>query len=123
MALIPTFDSSTTGRHVCRTIGQDACRAPLTPDAGRGELARRRYGYEPEEVVGKANSSMLHVPEDIQAGRCQEIMQVALRDGKWEGTLLRARSGHARDRGSEAHRPGLIRSAAFDRDGAAGRPR
>ena len=54
------------------------------------EGARRLYGYKPEEVVGKANSSMLHVPEDIQAGRHQEIMQAALRDGKWEGTLLRA---------------------------------
>src|SRR5258708_11491628 len=55
------------------------------------EGARRLYGYEPEEVVGKANSSILHVPEDIRAGKHQEIMEAALRDGKWEGTLLRAR--------------------------------
>jgi PAS domain S-box-containing protein len=26
------------------------------------EGARRLYGYEPEEVVGRANSSILHVP-------------------------------------------------------------
>src|SRR5882672_10016377 len=55
------------------------------------EGARRLYGYEPEEVVGKANSSMLHVPEDIRSGRHLEIMKVALHDGKWEGTLMRAR--------------------------------
>src|SRR5579863_6837635 len=55
------------------------------------EGARRLYGYEPEEVVGKANSSTLHVPEDVAAGKPREIMDAALRDGKWEGTLQRAR--------------------------------
>ncbi|EDY17902.1 putative PAS/PAC sensor protein [Chthoniobacter flavus Ellin428] len=60
------------------------------------EGARRLYGYEPEEVVGKANSSMLHVPEDVQAGLHQEIMAAALRDGKWEGTLVRARKNGQR---------------------------
>src|SRR5438132_4528071 len=55
------------------------------------EGARRLYGYEPEEVVGKANSSMLHVPEDMRSGRHLETMKIALRDGKWEGTLMRAR--------------------------------
>ncbi|MBI3853096.1 MAG: PAS domain S-box protein [Verrucomicrobia bacterium] len=55
------------------------------------EGARRLYGYEPEEVVGKANSSILHVPEDVKAGRHTDIVQAALRDGKWEGTLLRVR--------------------------------
>lgn len=29
------------------------------------EGARRMYGYEPEEVVGKANSDILHTPEDL----------------------------------------------------------
>src|SRR6266446_503945 len=52
------------------------------------EGARRLYGYEPEEVVGKANSSMLHAPEDVEAGKPQEILEAALRDGKWEGTLM-----------------------------------
>lgn len=55
------------------------------------EGARRLYGYDPEEVVGKANSSMLHAPEDVKAGRPREIMEAALRDGKWEGTLPRVR--------------------------------
>jgi PAS domain S-box-containing protein len=55
------------------------------------EGARRLYGYEPEEVVGKANSSILHTPEDVKAGKHREIMNIALRDGKWEGTLGRVR--------------------------------
>ncbi len=55
------------------------------------EGARRLYGYEPEEVVGKANSSILHVPVDVASGRPREIMDAALRDGKWEGTIQRAR--------------------------------
>ncbi len=55
------------------------------------EGARRLYGYEPDEVVGKVNSSILHTPEDVAAGKPQEIMQSALRDGKWEGTVVRVR--------------------------------
>src|SRR5712692_884553 len=55
------------------------------------EGARRLYGYEPDEVVGKANSSILHVPEDVQAGRPRQIMDAALHQGKWEGTIVRRR--------------------------------
>ncbi len=59
------------------------------------EGARRIYGYEPEEVVGRANSEILHTPEDIVAGKPREIMEAALADGKWEGTLDRVRkNGH-----------------------------
>jgi PAS domain S-box-containing protein len=60
------------------------------------EGARRLYGYEPEEVVGKANSSILHVEEDVASGKHQEIMEAALRNGKWEGTLARARKNGQR---------------------------
>ncbi|MBI1880234.1 MAG: PAS domain S-box protein, partial [Chloroflexi bacterium] len=55
------------------------------------EGARRLYGYEPEEVVGKLNSSILHTPEDVAAGKPQEILAAAMREGKWEGTLTRLR--------------------------------
>jgi PAS domain S-box-containing protein len=55
------------------------------------EGARRLYGYEAEEVLGKANSDILHTPEDIGAGRPRAIMQAALRHGKWEGILTRVR--------------------------------
>src|SRR2546425_10202071 len=51
------------------------------------EGARRIYGYEPEEVVGRANSSILHTPEDVQSGKPREILDASLREGKWEGTL------------------------------------
>ncbi len=60
------------------------------------EGARRLYGYEPEEVVGKANSSILHTPEDMESGKAREIMEIALRDGKWEGTLNRVRKNGQR---------------------------
>lgn len=53
--------------------------------------ARRIYGYEPEEVIGKANSSILHTPEDIAADKPAQIMAAALQSGKWEGTFKRVR--------------------------------
>jgi PAS domain S-box-containing protein len=57
------------------------------------EGARRLYGYEPDEVVGKANSSILHSPQDVAAGIPGQTMQAALKHGKWEGTLTRQRKG------------------------------
>ena len=55
------------------------------------EGARRLYGYEPDDVVGKANSSILHVEEDIRAGLPQKILKDAIAEGKWEGTVTRQR--------------------------------
>lgn len=55
------------------------------------EGARRAYGYLPEEVVGCANSAVLHAPEDVTAGKPREIMSTALRDGRWEGMVMRVR--------------------------------
>jgi PAS domain S-box-containing protein len=55
------------------------------------EGARRLHGYEPEENIGKTNFLILHVPEDVDAGRPKEIMDATLRDGKWEGTIQRIR--------------------------------
>src|SRR5438445_527691 len=55
------------------------------------EGARRMYGYEAEEVVGKLNSEVLHTPEDVAAGKPREIMEAALKDGKWEGGIGRVR--------------------------------
>ncbi|MEW6210291.1 MAG: PAS domain S-box protein [Acidobacteriota bacterium] len=60
------------------------------------EGARRLYGYEPDEVVGRAYSSILHTPEDIESGKAKEIMDAALREGKWEGTLNRLRKNGER---------------------------
>jgi PAS domain S-box-containing protein len=55
------------------------------------EGARRLYGYEPDEVVGKLSSSILHTQEDVKAGLPQKIMDEALRHGKFEGTISRRR--------------------------------
>jgi PAS domain S-box-containing protein len=55
------------------------------------EGARRLYGYEPDEVVGKMNSSILHTLEDVQAGLPSRIMADALQHGKFEGTVSRKR--------------------------------
>ncbi|MBI5508652.1 MAG: PAS domain S-box protein [Deltaproteobacteria bacterium] len=55
------------------------------------EGARRLYGYEPEEVVGRANSSILHTEEDVKTGKPREILGAALHNGKWEGTINRRR--------------------------------
>ncbi|RJQ50316.1 MAG: PAS domain S-box protein, partial [Nitrospiraceae bacterium] len=55
------------------------------------EGARRIYGYDPEEVVSKANSSILHTEDDVKAGRPRQIMDAAMREGKWEGTINRRR--------------------------------
>ena len=53
------------------------------------EGARRLYGYEPEEVIGKANSSLLHTAEDVAAGLPQQMMATAIQAGKFEGSLVR----------------------------------
>src|ERR1043166_5882051 len=55
------------------------------------EGARRLYGYSPDEVVDKANSSILHPDEDVQAGKPRKMLEAALREGKWEGTISRRR--------------------------------
>src|ERR1700694_4673051 len=60
------------------------------------EGARRLYGYEPEEVVGKKNSSFLHTAEDIRAGKPRQLLDIAIQKGKWEGTIERVRKNGER---------------------------
>jgi PAS domain S-box-containing protein len=60
------------------------------------EGARRLYGYEPEEIVGRANADLLHTPESIAAGLPQTMRQAALAFGKWEGTVTRVRRDGSR---------------------------
>jgi PAS domain S-box-containing protein len=60
------------------------------------EGARRLYGYESEEVVGMANASLLHTPEDVASGEDRKIRESALHDGKWEGILTRVRKNGQR---------------------------
>ena len=49
------------------------------------EGARRLYGYEPDEVIGLKNVALLHAREDVEAGKPEEMMTRALREGKWTG--------------------------------------
>jgi PAS domain S-box-containing protein len=53
--------------------------------------ARRAYGYEPEEVIGRATSSILHAPGEVAAARPRELLDAAARDGMWQGTIERVR--------------------------------
>src|SRR6266513_2112824 len=55
------------------------------------EAARRIYGYEAEEVVGKATLALLHHPDDVKSGQAEAILDEAVRAGKWEGKLRRVR--------------------------------
>ncbi len=55
------------------------------------EGARRIYGYEPSEMIGKANSLILHDPEDVRSGYARRIMDEARATGKWSGELKRVR--------------------------------
>jgi len=55
------------------------------------EGARRIYGYQAEEMVGKAYSRLLHTPEDVALRRPEELLESALREGKWEGSIERVR--------------------------------
>lgn len=60
------------------------------------EGARRNYGYEPVDVLGKLTSDVLHAPEDVQTGKPREMMAVALRNGRWEGVVTRVRKSGER---------------------------
>lgn len=50
------------------------------------EGARRLYGYEPGEVVGRANAALLQPPGDAEAGSPHAMLAATLANAKWEGT-------------------------------------
>jgi PAS domain S-box-containing protein len=54
------------------------------------EGARRLYGYEPDEIIGKPKS-VLHPADDVEAGLPKTMMEAALRDGRWAGIVPRVR--------------------------------
>jgi PAS domain S-box-containing protein len=56
------------------------------------EGARRIYGYEPAEVLGR-NIRILHLPSDVDSGKIDEIFATALEHGGWDGVLTRLRKG------------------------------
>jgi PAS domain S-box-containing protein len=55
------------------------------------EGARRLYGYESVEAVGKLNISEIYLSEDIANGRMREMFDGALRDGRWSGPVRKRR--------------------------------
>jgi len=60
------------------------------------EGARRNYGYNAEEMVGKANSRALHTPEDVKSGKLEAFFATAVRTGKAEGVFERVRKNGER---------------------------
>jgi PAS domain S-box-containing protein len=60
------------------------------------EGARRAYGYEADEVVGKLNAESLYTSEDREDHIPQKVMESALAEGKWEGTLTQVRKNNER---------------------------
>ena len=55
------------------------------------EGARRLYGYEAAEVVGKANLDLVYTRPDSAMGKHEQMMQAARETGKWEGRVSRVR--------------------------------
>ncbi|MBI3911574.1 MAG: PAS domain S-box protein, partial [Armatimonadetes bacterium] len=55
------------------------------------EGARRNYGYDAEEMVGKQDARILHTREDIHSGRVQEMLDTVYRTGKGEAVFERVR--------------------------------
>lgn len=51
------------------------------------EGAKRLFGYEPDEVIGKMNAATLRTPEDRKANKPKEMMDTALKTGRWEGMV------------------------------------
>jgi PAS domain-containing protein len=47
------------------------------------EGARRMYGYDAAEVVGKANSEILHTPEDVALSGPREILGTDISTRPW----------------------------------------
>lgn len=52
------------------------------------EGARRLYGYEPDEILGKS-AFILHDPVDVQTGKVETILKEVNTTGKWTGELVR----------------------------------
>src|SRR5258708_4619853 len=54
------------------------------------EGARRIYGYEPQDIIGKS-AFLLHHPEDVTQGKAQAILDEVRHTGRWAGELRRVR--------------------------------
>jgi PAS domain S-box-containing protein len=55
------------------------------------EGARRNYGYSADDMVGKHDFRILHVPEDVASGRIEALLRACRETGKAEGIFERVR--------------------------------
>jgi PAS domain S-box-containing protein len=67
------------------------CKSPDGVIVLWNEGARRNYGWEPAEVVGRMRGDVLHQPADVRDGLPARMRDGALRSGKWEGVVTRRR--------------------------------
>ena len=72
-------------------IAKDRAGAILAWNEG----ARRIYGYDAEDVIGKS-AFLLHDPEDVKLGHAQAFLDEARAAGKWEGRIRRVRKDGTR---------------------------
>ena len=54
------------------------------------EGARRIYGYEQNEVIGKS-AFLLSDPDDVRSGRAQQVLEAVRDAGSWSGEIKRRR--------------------------------
>ena len=60
------------------------------------EGAKRNYGYTSEEMVDKKNLLILHTVEDIESGRVRDMLDEALKTGKFDGEFVKLRKSGER---------------------------
>ncbi len=72
-------------------IGKDLDHRILSWNEG----AQRNYGYEAAEIIGR-DSSILHTPEDIEAGAVDRMLATAYEKGLAEGEFQRVRKNGSR---------------------------
>ncbi len=72
-------------------IGKDLNHRILTWNEG----ARRNYGYSADEILGR-NSEILHIPEDVESGVVQKLLQTAYDKGLAEAEFERVRKDGSR---------------------------
>ncbi len=90
-------------------IGMDADGTVVLWNEG----ARRNYGYDSEEVVGRLRSEVLHTPEDMASGSPARILSEAREKGNWAGTIERRRKNGERFTASVVVTPRLDPDGVF----------
>lgn len=61
-----------------------------------GEGARNLYGYEPDEMIGRAKSDVLFAPEEVESGKIVEILNEVMHTGRCESVITRIRKNGER---------------------------